>query len=157
MTSSFSSWHSVAVSIVISFCLMASAGAVYAQSDLQAKEDRLEQSIEMLITADTDSNGILSRSELDTLLTDRFNRIDRNGDGAVKEDDAPRMAKQMFLSRVTPLIESRDANDDGELTYAEFSGQPVENFIAADDDDNGEVELEALIARIRAMAAVTES
>ena len=142
-------------SVAIFCCLIVIACEAHTQVADQSENEMLVRSVEMLESADTDNNSILSRSELEAVLQHRFAKLDRNRDGTVNPDDAPRLARQRFLSNVTPLIERRDENDDGEMSYAEFSSRPIENFGKADENDDGEVELSALIETITAHASVT--
>lgn len=121
----------------------------YAQSNEDTRV-RHEQALE---TADANDDGLLTLAELTTSLENSFARMDRNGDGHVSEDDAPRLARSQFMSRVGPVIEERDENGDGVLSYSEFSVRPLENFDSADTDDDASVEVAALLAVIRSRAA----
>ncbi len=129
-------------------------GATLVAGDASAQQSKqaIDRMIETLEAADTNNNGRLTQAELDKTLKNRFARMDRNRDGKANPDDAPGMARQQYLSRVTPIIQERDLNGDGALSYAEFSAPPLENFNVADTDKDGEVEIAVLIEAIKGRA-----
>lgn len=105
--------------------------------------------IEFMREADANADGILTMAELNSALEKGFSRIDRNSDGWVRVDDAPRLAgRERFLSRVTLLITERDANGDGEMSFAEFSKQPLGRFADMDEDGDGQVDLDAIVETV---------
>lgn len=122
--------------------LPALASGAHAQSDQDA-DGTSNLVLESLETADSNEDGQLTRAELTVMLDERFARMDRDGNGLVNADDAPRLARRQFLSRVGPVIEERDANGDSALSYSEYTAVPLENFDTADSDGDGSVEIPA--------------
>ena len=141
------------------------AGAATAQSGDNATTDRdalkqelqemdispeqidaaVSRRIEFMRDADANTDGVLTITEFNASLEKGFSRIDRNSDGLVRADDAPRLAgRDRFLSRVSPLIEERDADGDGGMSFAEFSEQPLSRFADMDEDGDGQVDLDAI-------------
>ncbi|MEO1150630.1 MAG: hypothetical protein AAFW83_06515 [Pseudomonadota bacterium] len=108
--------------------------------------------IEFLQTSDANADGILTQAELSTALKASFQRVDRNNDGVVNTSDAPKFARVKFQSKINPIMAERDANKDGNLTFQEFSGPALENFKTADGDNDGQVELQALVDALSSKA-----
>ena len=144
---------------------IALAGAATAQSSDRATTDRdalklklqemdispeqideaLSRRAEFMRGADANTDGVLTVVELNVALEKGFSRIDRNADGQVGTDDAPRLAgRDRFLSRVTPVIAERDANGDGSMSFAEFSEPPLTKFSLMDEDGDGQVDLDMI-------------
>ncbi|MEL6380691.1 MAG: hypothetical protein AAFY84_11040 [Pseudomonadota bacterium] len=118
----------------------------------QPTAEMVAKQIEFLQTSDANVDGILTQAELSTALKARFERIDRNDDGVVNTSDAPKFARAKFQSMINPLMAERDANKDGNLTFQEFSGPALDNFKTADGDNDGQVELQALVNALSAKA-----
>lgn len=133
--------------MLLAACTAVACGAL-AQSGQDTGEVN-ERAIESLVAADSNNDGLLVLAELTVMLDERFARMDRNGDGLVADNDAPRLARGQFMSRVGPVIEERDGNGDGVLSYSEFSARPLENFNRADEDGDGVVELSTLVDMLR--------
>ena len=105
---------------------------------------------EFMVDADLNDDGFLDRAELETALTTRFARIDRNGNGSISADDAPRFAgRDRFVKRVGVLIEARDTNDDDHLTYDEFAADAISGFEETDGDQDGRIDLEQVRATLQ--------
>ena len=108
--------------------------------------------VEFMWDADANADGVLTIAELNAALEAGFSRIDRNADGFVREDDAPRIAgRDRFLSWVTPIIDERDTNSDGGMSFAEFSEQPLSRFSLMDDDGDGEIDLDTIAETLNAV------
>ena len=108
-------------------------------------EEAVSRRAEFMRGADANTDGVLTVVELNVALERGFSRIDRNADGQVGTDDAPRLAgRDRFLSRVTPVIAERDANGDGSMSFAEFSEPPLRKFSLLDEDADGQVDLDAI-------------
>ena len=118
----------------------------------QPTAEMVAKQIEFLQTSDVNGDGILAQEELSTALKVRFERIDRNDDGVVNMSDAPKFARGKFQSKINPIMAERDANKDGSLTFQEFSGPALENFKAADSDNDGQVELQVMVNALSAKA-----
>ena len=108
-------------------------------------DQAVSRRVEFMRDADANADGVLTVTELNAALEAGFSRIDRNADGLVREDDAPRFAgRDRFLSRVTPIIDERDTNSDGAMNFGEFSEPPLSRFSLMDDNGDGEIDLDAI-------------
>jgi len=117
-------------------------------------DEALSRRAEFMRGADANTDGALTVVELKIALERGFSRIDRNGDGLVGTDDAPRLAgRDRFLSRVTPVIEERDINGDGSMSFSEFSEPPLRKFSLMDEDADGQVDLNAIAEKTYAESA----
>ena len=117
-------------------------------------DEALSGRVEFMRDADANADGVLTVVELNVALETGFARIDRNADGQVSADDAPRLAgRDRFLSRVTPVIAERDANGDGSMSFAEFSEPPLTKFSLKDEDVDGQVDLDAIVEKANAESA----
>lgn len=67
-------------------------------------------------SADADGNGVITRAETDAAATQRFQRMDVNGDG--KLDAADREARRAEMQK--KRFERLDANKDGQISQAEW-------------------------------------
>ena len=114
-------------------------------------DEAVSRRAEFMRRADANTDGVLTVVELNVALEAGFSRIDRNADGLVDTDDAPRLAgRDRFLSRVTPVITERDANGDGSMSFAEFSEPPLRKFSLMDEDGDGQVNLDTIVAAANA-------
>lgn len=87
---------------------------------------------QMLERADANKDGAVTRTELIDSRVNTFERLDRNEDGVVSSKDRPRLGGGRFDTAVSRLSAQFDANEDGELTRAEFVDGPTTGFDAGD-------------------------
>lgn len=112
-------------------------------------DEAISRRVEFFREADLDGDGMLTEAELKESLEYRFSRADRNDDGFVSIDDAPRFGgRDRFISRVSPLIEERDGDGDGALSFEEFSQQILSGFANLDDDGDGQLDLDVVAETI---------
>jgi Ca2+-binding EF-hand superfamily protein len=85
--------------------------------------DPIESLLRLLEHADADQNGQVTFEELLALLPDltqeQFDRMDRNEDGVLTEDDAPEPPLDP-IARLIRLLHDADANEDGQVTFEEL-------------------------------------
>ncbi|WP_052071708.1 EF-hand domain-containing protein [Sphingopyxis sp. MWB1] len=67
-------------------------------------------------SADADGNGVITRAEADAAATQRFQRLDVNGDGKLDATDREARRAEMQKKR----FERLDANKDGQVSQAEW-------------------------------------
>lgn len=121
--------------------------------------------LEMLLSADTDSDGVITRAEFVSARQARFSQMDRNGDGYLSRDDAAgggQMRRGRLLrrggggggERLRQAMDAVDRDGDGRVSRAEFVDGPAALFDRADTDRNDRLdprEIEELRARMATM------
>ncbi len=114
------------------------SGAAHAQANDPYK---------LMMSADANNDGKVSRDELIASRDSMFARLDRNSDGVLNTADQrksrPRLA-QAETTRMDQLKADFDANGDGAIAKDEFVAGPTPLFDAADANgdnfvDEGEV------------------
>ncbi|MFN0024951.1 MAG: hypothetical protein ACKVS5_13745 [Parvularculaceae bacterium] len=110
----------------------------------------------LMMSADANKDGKVSRDELIASRGSMFARLDRNGDGVLNSADQrksrPRLA-QVETARMDQLKADFDANGDGAIAKDEFVTGPTPLFDAADaNGDNFVDETEAKAAKAAAAA-----
>tara|TARA_R110002020_G_scaffold184947_2_gene382326 strand:+ start:40842 stop:41288 length:447 start_codon:yes stop_codon:yes gene_type:complete len=115
--------------------ILVCAGALSAGAPALAQ--RLDP-LQMLMRADLNGDGQVTRPEFQASRSTLFDRLDRNGDGYVDSSDAPRrpLARQQVGDRLTKLRQAFDRNGDGRMSREEFLGGPAYVFAYADTDGN---------------------
>ena len=77
---------------------------------------------------DADKDGNITKAEIDAMSAERFKALDKNGDGAITADEAPRL----FAPRP-------DANGDGKVTAEELAAFQGARILKADANGDGVV------------------
>ncbi len=90
---------------------------------------------------DADKDGKVSAEEAGAISARAFQRADKNGDGVITPDEAPR------------LFERIDANDDGQITAEELAAVWSARYMRADADGDGVVTKEEAAAAREKMKA----
>jgi Ca2+-binding EF-hand superfamily protein len=94
----------------------------------------------LMMSADADGDGKVSRDELIASRDQMFAKLDRNSDGVLDEADRrktrPRIAS-MQTARIDEIKKDFDANGDGAVTKEEFVNGPTPLFDRADADADG--------------------
>ncbi len=105
----------------------------------QPSADQLEKVRGILTEADANGDGRVTRREYDAHREDIFARLDRNGNGVVSEEDAPRIriAKRKFTEKLEQVLAMADKNGDGRLSRAEWDNPERDIFALIDQDEDG--------------------
>jgi hypothetical protein len=82
---------------------------------------------------DRDGNGVVTRSEMRTSETERFDKIDTNHDGQLTVDEIQVAHKEAAAKRFA----SKDANKDGKLSRDEVAKMPDAVFAHLDANKDG--------------------
>lgn len=90
-------------------------------------------------TLDTDSDGKLSRAEMDAGAAARFAAMDANADGKITAEEMTQGRKARAERRFGKMLERLDADKDGALSFEEMAAGPrhKEMFDRLDADDDG--------------------
>lgn len=113
--------------------------------------DPIDRALQLLREADVDDNGEVTFDELHAVLPELtqalFDRLDRNDDGVLSEEDLPEapIDPRDFLRR---LVREADENGDGALTLAEIQAVlpdfSEERFSQLDRNGDGVLSLDDL-------------
>ncbi len=84
---------------------------------------------------------MITRAEWLDFRAGQFTRFDRNGDGVISGDDVPALLRgRQQGSRLQDAMTELDANRDGRISQAEFTGGPAPVFDQVDRDHNGVID-----------------
>jgi len=110
---------------------------------------------DMLAKADTNNDGVITRAEFTEARAKLFKRMDRNGDGYLSEDDAPRFSLRgkNGKDRIAQAILLTDKDGDGKVSYDEFVNGPSILFDRADTNHDGKIDAVELAAFRAVLAA----
>jgi len=89
----------------------------------------------MMMRADTNGDGKISRAEFAAMSEQRFTRMDKNGDGAVTADELGDMAGRGPGGGVM----AADTDHDGKVSHAEFTAMATARFARMDTNSDGEI------------------
>ena len=105
----------------------------------QPSAEQLEKVRNILTEADANGDGRVTRREYDAHRADIFAKLDRNGNGVVSEEDAPkiRIAKRKFTEKLEQVLAMADKNGDGKLARAEWDNPERDIFALIDQDEDG--------------------
>ena len=102
----------------------------------------------MMMRADTNGDGNISRTEFTAQAEARFARMDKNGDGFITADE---MNGRGGRGPGGGLM-SADTDQDGKISRAEFMAQSSERFAKLDANGDGQIsgdEMKAMMERMR--------
>ena len=95
---------------------------------------------------DTNGDGTITRSEVETKIADDFAAADQDGNGSLSEDEASAFHEARHEQRRERRREhlgggrfEQGAGEDGVIDQAEFTAHGLERFERADLDENGVV------------------
>jgi len=120
-------------------------GAAIAGQDAPAPQGRGGG---MMMRADTNGDGTISRAEFTAQAEARFARMDKNGDGFITADE---MSGRGGRGPGGGLM-AADTNGDGKISRAEFMAQTNDRFAKLDSNGDGQIsgdEMRAMMERMR--------
>lgn len=105
----------------------------------QPSAEQLQKLRSILTESDANADGKVTRREYDAHRADIFARLDRNGNGVVSEEDAPRIrfAKRKYTEKLEQVLAMADKNGDGRLSRAEWDKPERDIFALVDQDGDG--------------------
>ncbi|MFO8046520.1 MAG: hypothetical protein R6U30_11720 [Halomonas sp.] len=105
------------------------------------------QSMERFPRLDTNSDGAVTRAEVDGIRDAVFSRLDRNGDGMISTDelqaaqDMIALRAEMRQLRLAKAAAWRDVDGDGSISRAEMDfGPDLFGIVDIDGDDRLDAE-----------------
>ena len=115
-----------------------------ASGDTEGKVGKMRHERSAFCTLDTDSNGELTRAELDAHARARFDTRDTDGDGALSAEEMTKEGHKRAEKRAAKMIKRHDANGDGKVSFEEMSsgkkeGRTDKMFERVDADKNGTI------------------
>ena len=132
-------------------CILAAATLACAgfPAAAQPSAEQLGKLRDILTESDANGDGKVTRREFDTHRSDIFARLDRNGNGVVSAEDAPRLRlpRRKFTEKLEQVLAMADKNGDGRLTGAEWSKPERDIFALVDQDKDGIIILADLPTR----------
>jgi Ca2+-binding EF-hand superfamily protein len=93
-----------------------------------------------LIEADANKDGIITLEEALAAAGRRFDRADRNKDGAIEKADHDTMRKEMTDYRVRRFLHAHGAGADGKVTREQFFKHAKERFAELDTNNDGRID-----------------
>lgn len=96
----------------------------------------------MMMRADTNHDGVISREEAIAAVDEQFAQLDTNHDGKIKHDELARLGAggDPRGAMMVRALERADANGDGTITREEFRAQAMQRFDRLDTNHDGKVD-----------------
>lgn len=96
----------------------------------------------MLEEFDANSDGSITKAEVEAATTERFNAADTDGDGFLSADELAAQAEadraDRMAKRSARMVEHLDEDGDGKLSAEEMAARgPVDMFDRLDEDEDG--------------------
>lgn len=102
---------------------------------------------DMLTRADANGDGDVAWDEVVGLRTQIFDRLDRDGDGVINQNDRPPRALAARFDRAFATVKTQfDADGDAEVTRNELINGPAPLFEAGDVDGDTVLSAEEIAA-----------
>jgi hypothetical protein len=98
---------------------------------------------QFLDNADANKDGVITREEFQRARMATFDKIDRNHDGFLDSDDAPKFRRRASGGngeRLQALKDELDQNGDGRVSREEFANGPMLAFDKADANHDGKLD-----------------
>ena len=122
--------------------IMLAAGAIAivgGAATAAGNSNRESRGAHMFDRFDANSDGVVTRAEVDASFADRFVAADANEDGQVNLDELTTMVTAKGRDRAERMMKHADANADGVLTIDEMGkrGRRGDMFERLDADGDG--------------------
>jgi Ca2+-binding EF-hand superfamily protein len=101
----------------------------------------------MMMRADTNGDGMISRAEFMAQADARFARMDKNGDGVITADEMGGMAGRGPGGGLM----AADTIHDGKISHAEFAAQAAARFARLDANGDGQISPDEMKATMERM------
>ena len=95
--------------------------------------------MQTLRDADANGDGVITRDEMAAASAKRFERFDRNSDGAVDSADAETFRDEMVDYRVARFLARFGAQASGQISRDEFLAKAEERFAERDLNSDGRI------------------
>jgi len=102
----------------------------------------------MLEPMDTDSNGAITRSEIETATAAQATEIDANKDGAITAEEVVAYREKQRLQRLANEIKAMDQDGNGTVSVQEYQAAQTWRLARLDDDGNGTIDPRELNPRM---------
>jgi len=97
----------------------------------------------MMMRADTNGDGMISRAEFMAQAEARFARMDKNGDGVISADELGRRGGRGLMAA--------DTDQDGKISRAEYLAQSEARFAKLDANGDGQISGDEMRAAMERM------
>ena len=101
----------------------------------------------LLERLDLNQDGAIDRLEARSFREARFERLDRDGDGAVTEAEMIAAAQERVAWRTSKMFARMDRNGDGRIEEAKLAERGQQRFEWTDTNADGRVTMEEIRAR----------
>ena len=98
---------------------------------------------QMLEKADANKDGVVTREEYHEARMAMFAKLDRNDDGFIDQEDAPKFRRRGNGDggeRMDALKQELDRDSDGRISREEFANGPLLVFEKADSNKDGKLD-----------------
>ena len=135
--------RTVAVAFVAVAILAACGGGPRRPMGTPPPPTDLEQNIRLMLSYDANSDGKVTRDELEQGLRRQFMAADRNGDGFLDQAEVQAENDRRYAASGTGFTPLIDWNRDGKIDFAEFALTARSVFEEMEKDHNGVLEGES--------------
>ena len=116
------------------FLAAALAGTMLGGAAMAAQDAPQGRGGGMMMRADTNGDGSISRAEFTAQAEARFARMDKNGDGFITADEMGGKG-----GRGGGRLMAADTDHDGKVSHAEFTAMAAARFARMDANNDGEI------------------
>ena len=102
----------------------------------------------MLMPMDSDSNGSISRAEIEAGAAAKATEIDANKDGSITAEEVVAYREKQRLQRLADQIKAMDQDGNGTVSVQEYQAAQTWRLARLDDDGNGTIDPKELNPRM---------